>query len=63
MPLAQPSLATGGRSAADLRYWTLDQLYKLAVIHSIWSEIGDAPPWYTWADVKRVGGAALRRVS
>ncbi len=62
MPLAQPSLAAGGRSAADLRYWTLHQLYKLAVIHRIWSEIGDMPPWYTWGDVERVGGAALGRI-
>ena len=62
MPLAQPSLAAGNRSPGDLRYWTLHQLYKLAVIHRIWSEIGDAPPWYTWSDVQRVGGAALGRV-
>ena len=62
MPLAQPSLAAGNRSVGDLRYWTLHQLYKLAVIHQIWSEIGDAPPWYTWGDVERVGGAALERV-
>ena len=59
MPLAQPSLAASNRSAGDLRYWTLHQLYKLAVIHRIWSEIGDMPPWYTWGDVERVGGAAL----
>lgn len=62
MPLAQPSLAASARSPGDLRYWTLHQLYKLAVIHRIWSEIGDAPPWYTWGDVERVGGAALGRV-
>ena len=62
MPLARPSLSAAARSARDLRYWTLHQLYKLAVIHRIWSEIGDAPPWYTWGDVERVGGAALRRL-
>ena len=62
MPLAQPSLTAGNRSPSDLRYWTLHQLYKLAVIHRIWSEIGDMPPWYTWGDVKRVGEAALGRV-
>ena len=62
MPLARPSLSAAGRSARDLRYWTLHQLYKLAVIHRIWSEIGDASPWYTWGDVERVGGAALRRL-
>ena len=62
MPLARPSLSAAERSPRDLRYWTLHQLYKLAVIHRIWSEIGDAPPWYTWRDVERVGGAALRRL-
>ena len=62
MPLARPSLLASGRPARELRYWTLHQLYKLAVIHRIWSEIGDAPPWYTWADVERVGAAALRRL-
>ncbi len=63
MPLVRSSLIAAGRSAGDLRYWTLHQLYKLAVIHRIWSEIGDAPPWYTWADVERVGRASLRRLS
>lgn len=62
MSLARPSLLAAARSPRDLRYWTLHQLYKLAVIHRIWSEIGDAPPWYTWGDVERVGGAALRRL-
>jgi len=37
----------------------LHQIYKLAVIHRIWSEIGDAPPWYTWSDVERVSESAL----
>ena len=63
MPLARPSLLARGRSAADLRYWMLHQLYKLAVIHRIWSEIGDIPPWYSWADVRRVGDACLDRLS
>jgi len=34
-------------------------MYKLAVIHRIWSEIGDSPPWYTWSDVERVVQSAL----
>ena len=62
MPLARPSLLAGGRPPADLRYWMLHQLYKLAVIHRIWSEIGDIPPWYSWADVQRVGDACLERL-
>ena len=62
MPLARPSLLAGGRPPADLRYWMLHQLYKLAVIHRIWSEIGDIPPWYSWADVQRVGRECLRRL-
>ena len=62
MPLARPSLLAGGRPPADLRYWMLHQLYKLAVIHRIWSEIGDIPPWYSWADVQRVGDACFDRL-
>lgn len=62
MPLARPSLLNMGRTPRDLRYWVLHQLYKLAVIHRIWSQIGDTPPWYTWRDVERVGATALRRV-
>ena len=37
----------------------LHQIYKLAVIHRIWSEIGDVPPWYSWSDVERVTDHAL----
>ena len=58
-PLAAPAFARSGRDARDLRYWMLHQIYKLAVIHRIWSEIGDAPPWYTWADVLRVSSEAV----
>ncbi len=59
-PLVRPAFERTGRPAADLRYWMLHQMYKLAVIHRIWSEIGDAPPWYTWSDVERVSGNALQ---
>lgn len=58
-PLAAPAFQRSGRDAHDLRYWMLHQMYKLAVIHRIWSEIGDAPPWYSWSDVERVSGSAL----
>ncbi|MDE2745292.1 MAG: phosphotransferase family protein [Chloroflexota bacterium] len=58
-PLAAPAFERSGRDAHDLRYWMLHQMYKLAVIHRIWSEIGDAPPWYSWADVERVSESAL----
>ena len=58
-PLATPAFQRSGRTARDLRYWMLHQTYKLAVIHRIWSRIGDAPPWYTWADVERVSENAL----
>ena len=57
-PLAAPAFQRSGRDARDLRYWMLHQMYKLAVIHRIWSQIGDAPPWYTWSDVERVVGRA-----
>lgn len=53
-PLAAPAFQRSGRDVSDLRYWMLHQMYKLAVIHRIWSEIGDVPPWYTWSDVERV---------
>ena len=26
-------------------------LHKLAVIHRIWSELGDSPPWYSWDQI------------
>ena len=58
-PLAAPAFQRSERDAHDLRYWMLHQTYKLAVIHRIWSEIGDAPPWYSWSDVERVSGNAL----
>ena len=58
MPLSAPSLRVHGRTARDLRYWMLHQLYKLGVIHRIWSEIGDEPPWYTWDEFARAAGAA-----
>ncbi len=58
-PLAAPAVQRSGRDAHDLRYWMLHQMYKLAVIHRIWSEIGDAPPWYSWSDVERVSESAL----
>ena len=58
-PLTAPAFQRSGRDARDLRYWMLHQMYKLAVIHRIWSEIGDVPPWYTWSDVERVSGNAL----
>ncbi len=58
-PLAAPALQRSGRRASDLRYWMLHQMYKLAVIHCIWSQIGDEPPWYTWADVERVSAHSV----
>ncbi|MYF82069.1 MAG: phosphotransferase family protein [Chloroflexi bacterium] len=58
-PLAAPAFERSGRDAHDLRYWMLHQIYKLAVIHRIWSEIEDAPPWYAWSDVERVAESAL----
>ena len=58
-PLAAPAFERSGRDVRDLRYWMLHQIYKLAVIHRIWSEIGDSPPWYSWADVERVSEHAL----
>ena len=58
-PLAAPAFQRLGREARDLRYWMLHQMYKLAVIHRIWSEIGDSPPWYSWSDVERVSESAL----
>lgn len=58
-PLAAPAFNRSGRDVHDLRYWMLHQMYKLAVIHKIWSEIGDAPPWYSWSDVERVSESAL----
>lgn len=58
MPLSAPSLRAHGRAAGELRYWMLHQLYKLGVIHRIWSEIGDEPPWYTWDEFRRTAGAA-----
>ncbi len=58
-PLVAPAFVRSGREAQDLRYWMLHQMYKLAVIHRIWSEIGDIPPWYTWTDVERVSEHAL----
>jgi len=58
-PLSAPAFQRSGRPARDLRYWMLHQMYKLAVIHRIWSEIGDSPPWYTWSDVERVVQSAL----
>ena len=63
MPLAAPSLARSGREARELRYWMLHQMYKLAVIHRIWSRIGDSPPWYTWEEAQGVGRACLERIS
>ncbi len=57
-PLAAPALQQSGRSPSDLRYWMLHQTYKLAVIHRIWSQIGDQPPWYTWPDIERVSNRA-----
>ena len=63
MPLAAPSLARSGREARELRYWMLHQMYKLAVIHRIWSRIGDSPPWYTWEEAQDVGQACLERIS
>ncbi len=60
-PLAAPAFQRSGRPVRpvrDLRYWMLHQLYKLAVIHRIWSAIGDSPPWYTWSDVEHVGDRA-----
>ena len=57
--LAAPAFERSGRDPRDLRYWMLHQIYKLAVIHRIWSQIGDAPPWYTWSDVERVSEHAL----
>ena len=59
-PLAAPAIERSGRDPSDLRYWMLHQMYKLAVIHRIWSQIGDEPPWYTWDDVERVSSNALR---
>ena len=58
-PLAAPAFERSGREVHDLRYWMLHQMYKLAVIHRIWSEIGDVPPWYSWSDVERVTDHAL----
>ncbi len=58
-PLAAPAFERSGRDVHDLRYWMLHQMYKLAVIHKIWSEIGDEPPWYSWFDVERVSESAL----
>ncbi len=58
-PLAAPAFARSERPVEDLRYWMLHQMYKLAVIHRIWSEIGDSPPWYSWSDVERVSESAL----
>ncbi len=58
-PLVAPVFQRSGRDARDLRYWMLHQMYKLAVIHRIWSEIGDSPPWYSWSDVERVSESAL----
>lgn len=58
-PLVAPAYQRSGRDVHDLRYWMLHQMYKLAVIHRIWSEIGDAPPWYSWSDVERVSESAL----
>lgn len=58
-PLAAPAFARLDRNPADLRYWMLHQIYKLAVIHRIWSQIGDIPPWYTWDDVLRVSDEAI----
>ena len=58
-PLTAPAFERSGRDARDLRYWMLHQMYKLAVIHRIWSEIGDVPPWYSWSDVERVSENAL----
>ena len=58
-PPTAPAFQRSGRDARDLRYWMLHQMYKLAVIHRIWSEIGDVPPWYTWSDVERVSANAL----
>ena len=63
MPLAAPSLQRSGRDARELRYWMLHQLCKLAVIHRIWSQIGDSPPWYTWEEAQDVGRACLERIS
>ncbi len=57
-PLAAPAFERSGRAPSDLRYWMLHQMYKLAVIYRIWSEIGDEPPWYSWTDVERVTGQA-----
>ncbi len=58
-PLVAPAFERSGREVHDLRYWMLHQMYKLAVIHKIWSEIGDLPPWYSWSDVERVSESAL----
>ena len=58
-PLAAPAFQRSGRDACDLRYWMLHQTYKLAVIHRIWSAIGDIPPWYSWSDIERVSGNGL----
>ena len=58
-PLVAPAFKRSGREARELRYWMLHQMYKLAVIHRIWSEIGDAPPWYTWVEAEHVAERAL----
>lgn len=58
-PLAAPAFERLQRDPADLRYWMLHQVYKLAVIHRIWSQIGDLPPWYAWDDVLRVSEQAV----
>ena len=59
-PLVAPAFQRSGSDVQDLRYWMLHQMYKLAVIHRIWSEVGDAPPWFTWSDVERVTECALK---
>ncbi len=58
-PLAVPAFERSRRPVADLRCWMLHQMYKLVMSHQIWSEIGDAPPWYTM--VRRRAGCRERR--
>lgn len=40
-----------GASLSSLGYYVLAGLHKLAVIHRIWSELGDSPPWYAWDQI------------
>ena len=40
-----------GAALSSLGYYVLAGLHKLAVIHRIWSELGDSPPWYSWDQI------------